>query len=59
MKRLLLKNKYVKKLNISLKLKKFYSNGLKGDENSSRVLFWSTGGMIIQTNLEAAIAVSL
>ncbi len=59
MKRLLLRNKYVKKLNISLKLKKFYSNGLKGDENSSRVLFWSTGGMIIQTNLEAAIAVSL
>lgn len=59
LKRLLLKNRYVKKLNNSLKLKKFYSNGIKPSENSSAVLFWSTGGMIIQTNLEAAIAVSL
>ena len=59
MKRLLLKNKYVKKLNNNLKLKKFYSNGEKSVKNSSSVLFWSTGGMIIQTNLEAAIAVSL
>ena len=59
MKRLLLKNKFVKKLNNNLKIKKFYSNGEKSDENSSSVLFWSTGGMIIQTNLEAAIAVSL
>ena len=59
MKRLLLKNKYVKKFNNRLKLKKFYSNGVKGSESSSSVLFWSTGGMIIQTNLEAVIAVAL
>jgi hypothetical protein len=59
MKRLLLKNKYIKKLNNSLKLKKFYSNGVKGSESLSSVLFWSTGGMIIQTNLEAVIAVAL
>lgn len=59
MKSLLLKNKYVKKLNNSLKLKKFYAKGVKNDVNSNSVLFWSTGGMIIQTNLEAVIAVSL
>jgi len=56
---MLLKNKYVKKLNTKLKARKIYKDGIKSGENSETVLFWTTGGMIIQTNLEAVIAVSL
>lgn len=59
MKSILLKNKYIKKLNSNLKLKKFYSNSIKLNGKSESVLFWSTGGMIIQTNLEGVIASSL
>jgi len=59
MKSILLKNKYIKKINSNLKLKKFYSNSLELNGKSESVLFWSTGGMIIQTNLEGVIASSL
>lgn len=59
MKSILLRNKYIKKLNSNLKLKKFYGNSIKLNGKAESVLFWSTGGMIIQTNLEGVIASSL
>ena len=59
MKSILLKNKYIKRINSNLKLKKFYNNSIKLNGEAESVLFWSTGGMIIQTNLEGVIASSL
>lgn len=58
-KKILLKSEIVKKLNTRLKARKFYSQGKKRVKDSEKILFWSTGGMIIQTNLEAVIASSL
>lgn len=55
----LLRNKYVKKLSGELKLKRFYNNTQKNKDKSESILFWSTGGMIIQTNLEGVIACAL
>lgn len=55
----LFRNKYVKKLSSGLKLKRFYNNVKKADDKSKTILFWTTGGMIIQTNLEAVIACAL
>lgn len=56
---LLLKSKFVKKLNNDLKLKRFYGKGSRSAGGQKRILFWSTGGMVIQTNLEGAIAAAL
>ncbi|MDQ3194780.1 MAG: capsular biosynthesis protein [Bacteroidota bacterium] len=56
---LLLKNKYVKKFSNNLKVKKFYSNGLKSESEPETILFWTTGGLLVQTNLESVIAASL
>ncbi|MBK8551374.1 MAG: hypothetical protein IPL53_10065 [Ignavibacteria bacterium] len=58
-KSVLLKSKYIKKLNSERKLKKFYGKGKKADKKSISVLFWSTGGMVVQTNLEGIIATAL
>jgi hypothetical protein len=58
-KKVLLKSKLVKKLNVKFKAKKFYDNGLIPTDKPERVMFWSAGGMVIQTNLEAVIAASL
>ncbi|HMS63841.1 MAG TPA: hypothetical protein PKD83_01155 [Ignavibacteria bacterium] len=58
-KKILLKNKLVKRLNVKFKAKKFYDKGLKTVSDPERILFWSTGGMLIQTNLEAVIGASL
>lgn len=56
---MLLRNKYVKRLNTRLKAKRFYQNGIKANGVKKTILFWTTGGMIIQTQLEAVIAASL
>lgn len=58
-KRMLLRNKQIKKLNAKLKARRFYRNGVKSVLKPERILFWSTGGMIIQSNLESVIAASL
>lgn len=59
LKSVLLKNKYIKKFNDERKLKSFYRKGRKAGNKSISVLFWSTGGMIVQTNLEGIIATAL
>lgn len=56
---LLLKNRFVKKLNTNFIIKKFYGKGKKPGSKNETILFWATGGMIIHTNLESVIAVSL
>lgn len=58
-KRKLLKSRIVSKINDDLKKKRFYRNGHRRNGKSETILFWTTGGMIIQTNLEAVIACSL
>lgn len=58
-KKMLLKSNIVKKLNTRLKARKFYRQGKKRVKDTEKILFWSTGGMIIQTNLESVIASSL
>ena len=55
----LLRTGYVKKLNSRLKIKKFYGKGIKSNGNSETILFWSTGGMPVQSNLEGVIASAL
>ncbi|MDQ3019436.1 MAG: hypothetical protein M3R36_02525 [Bacteroidota bacterium] len=55
----LLRNKYVKKLNNTYKVKKFYSNRIKTDGIPETIMFWSTGGMLMQSNIEGMIASSL
>jgi hypothetical protein len=59
MRSIILKNKYVKKLKNDYKVRKFYSKGKKPGSGSEMILFWSTGGMIVQTNLEGAVASAL
>lgn len=56
---MLLRNKHIKKLNTKLKARRFYRNRIKSVSKPERILFWSTGGMIIQSNLESVIAASL
>ncbi|MDZ4712045.1 MAG: hypothetical protein SGI89_06930 [bacterium] len=55
----LLKNSYVNELNKRNKLRRFYSRGIKPNDKAETILFWSTGGMVVQSNLEGAIATSL
>jgi len=55
----LLRNGYVREANKKHKLKKFYGKGNGSGKHSKTILFWSTGGMIIQSNIEAAIACAL
>ncbi|MEO8446570.1 MAG: hypothetical protein ABI528_03700 [bacterium] len=55
----LLKNNYVNELNKRNKLRRFYSRGIKPKDKPETILFWSTGGMVVQSNLEGAIAASL
>ncbi|MEO8211230.1 MAG: hypothetical protein ABI840_11785, partial [bacterium] len=55
----LLRNKYVKKLNNNYKIKKFYSNRIKTNGKTETIMFWSTGGMFMQSNIEGMIASSL
>lgn len=59
LKGILLKNSFIKKLNNNLKVKKFYSQGKKVNGDSESVLFWTTGGMAVQTNLEGVLAAAL
>lgn len=59
LKRNLLRNRHLKRLNKRLKLKKFYAKGNKPGKNPETILFWSTGGMLIQSNIEGAIACAL
>lgn len=56
---MLLRNKYIKKLNYRRKAGKLYRKGVKQGKHSKRILFWSTGGMIIQSHLEGVIAAAL
>lgn len=58
-KKVLLRNKYVKKLKTKYDAGKLYKSGIKAETGSESILFWSAGGMLIQTNLEAVIAASL
>lgn len=46
-------------MNRKLKIKKFYGKGIKPNGNSETILFWSTGGMPVQSNLEGVIAAAL
>jgi len=55
----LLRNKHVKKLNKKYKAKKFYSNRIKTAGKPETIMFWSTGGMFMQSNIEGMIASSL
>jgi hypothetical protein len=59
LKRNLLRNKYIKRLNKKRKLKKFYGKGKKPGKRSETILFWSTGGMVAQTNIEGVLACAL
>jgi hypothetical protein len=55
----LLRNKHVKRLNYRVKAGKLFKKGIKAGKNSKNILFWSTGGMIIQSHLEGVLAVAL
>lgn len=59
LKKNLLRNGYIKRLNQKRNLRKFYNKGKKPDLKSKTVLFWSTGGMLVQSNLEGVIATAL
>lgn len=58
-KRKLLRNDYINELNKSRKLSNFYNKGIRANGKAERILFWSTGGMVIQSNIEGAIACAL
>ncbi len=58
-KRQLLRSKYVKKLNSRRNALAHYKNAIKPGKHSKKILFWSTGGMVIQSNLEGAVAAAL
>ncbi|MBV6478536.1 MAG: hypothetical protein HGGPFJEG_01291 [Ignavibacteria bacterium] len=58
-KRKLTQNKVVRRVSKEHRLRKFYKHGITGIENSKTILFWSTGGMLIQTSLEAVNACAL
>lgn len=58
-KRKLSQNKLVKRVNKNLRLRKLYRNSVDKPGNGKTILFWSTGGMLIQTNLEAVNACAL
>jgi len=51
--------KFIKDLNRKKKINKLYSKGVNSGKNSEKVLFWTTGGMIVQTNIEGMLAASL
>ncbi len=55
----LLSYKSINDLNKKFKLKKFYGKGKKSDKDSQTILFWSTGGMVVQSNLEGVLACAL
>lgn len=55
----LLRNSYVKKLNHRVKARKFYRDGISRSKHSKKILFWTTGGMIIQSHLEGMMGVAL
>jgi len=55
----LLRFKFIKDLNRKNKLSKLYSKGITPPEDPEKILFWSAGGMLIQTNIEGVIAASL
>ncbi|MBX7043914.1 MAG: hypothetical protein K1X85_13545 [Ignavibacteria bacterium] len=55
----LLRNSYVKKLNTRRKAGMLYRQGLAKGVHSKKIVFWSTGGMIIQSHLEGIIAAAL
>lgn len=58
-KRKLAQNKLIKRVSKEFRLNKIYRNGISKPENPKTILFWSTGGMLIQTNLEAVNACAL
>jgi len=55
----LLRYSYIKKLNHRVKARKFYKGGISRNKDSKKILFWTTGGMIIQSHLEGVIAAAL
>ncbi len=56
---MLLRSNRLKKLNTKLKARRIYRDRVKSVSKQETILFWSTGGMIIQSNLESVIAASL
>ena len=55
----LLRYSYIKKLNHRVKARKLYKGGISRNRHSKKILFWTTGGMIIQSHLEGIIAMAL
>ncbi|MBS1517246.1 MAG: hypothetical protein JSS91_04090 [Bacteroidetes bacterium] len=55
----LLRFKPIKDLNRKQKIKRFYSKGIQPGSDPETILFWTTGGMLVQTNLEGAVAAAL
>lgn len=50
---------FIRKAEQEFRKRKFYGNGISKAENRQKILFWTTGGMVIQTNLEAVYASAL
>lgn len=55
----LLRFNFIKDLNQNNKIRKLYSKGISSDDSSEKILFWTTGGMLVQTNIEGMIAAAL